>query len=412
MASIIEAEHNTKITHASQSKLRYVVRRNHSFTVLPDAQTVIGVNPKNLRYLQAENLVTNKVNPEFANIKDLRITLIAHNTHQQMLLAAQADGKIMAFKTDSTDLSVTRSALKLGPTGVSGEYHSELPGHNVYACDQFGSLTALAGNGVIFIDTATNELVDGKLVNTAVSRITSMRLCAAPGKVVMTVTGLDFDYSESKTDVFDVTVLVKRYGAHDSTHMLSALPKSDEQEQDLAAQIKNLERTLQRQTDSYAKQIRAKDQLIRDLTDRNRAYKHTLRRTLAKQNVILATLAESSVIKTLLAEPDTQSSFDALASDVHANSPDTQNGTLQTNSHTQPLQNPSRPNHESVTAARHDADVERLTRQLRTAWTKNKSMQHRVQDLKAENIRLQGKVEMLKEVIREQPLRPARCEQW
>lgn len=340
MTSIIDATQKQRVSDSGQSKSRYVVEHNHGFAVLPDAQTIIGVNRRNLRYLQAENLLTKKVNLKFANTKNFRITTIAYNTKQHTLLAADANGNIMAFEIDTQNFSTTRSSLKLGPASVLNKHHTEFPEQGVYSCDQLGRLTVLAGKGIIVIDTETNTLVDEKLENTTVPYIMSVRVCIAPGKVTMAVTGHDSDNSNSKTDLIDVTGLVKRYSVNDNMSMLKAMLKlpKPKQNQNLVAQVKHLENTLQNQIEAYAKIIKAKDQVIDDLTKRNEMNESNLsalHQRLIKQNIILGALRRYPVAEEPLAQTENHFYTGITLSEVPAKNLNTQNDICPVNAYFQ-----------------------------------------------------------------------------
>ena len=194
-----------------------MVPYDNSFIVLPKTETVIGVNSENLRYLQAENFANTKFNRTQFNTKGLWVTTIAHNDHQSTLLVADAQGNVMAFKINPSDLSSARLSLDFGPEGTSHKYYSHLDAHGVYTCSQFGSFTVLAGEDVMLIDTATCRIKHRRLADNAVAKITSVQLCPMDRKVLLAVSGCKPDYSESKTDVFDVTDIV-RGGRADPAH--------------------------------------------------------------------------------------------------------------------------------------------------------------------------------------------------
>ena len=209
MAAVLQTEHHSKVLRRAKSRLKFVVPFNDSFTVLPDATTVIGVNPSDLRYLQAENLGTRESNREQFNTKNLSVSTIAFNQSQSLLLAADDKGNLMAFRIGPDNLSSTRLLLELGPNAKRLQHHVQLKGQRVFACDQLDGLTVLAGAGVVVLDTATGRVVGRRLEDTAIAQIMSVSLCRVSEKTLLVLAGHGPHYSGAKTDVFDITRLAE-----------------------------------------------------------------------------------------------------------------------------------------------------------------------------------------------------------
>ena len=222
MKDILTAQHQATVNPTSASKLYYMVEHLSSFDVLPDAETVIGVNGQLLRYLQAENFTSKRANRKLSNIKDLRISTVTYNAQNDLLLAADTAGNMTAFRVSLRKLSATRSKLDLGPTSKAHKYHAQLPQQSVYASHSLGDLIVLAGDGVVVISASSGQLV-ARLARTAVLEIKSVQLCLMPDKVVLAIGGCSSDYSGCETDAFDVTELVRRFGTRESTSLLSII---------------------------------------------------------------------------------------------------------------------------------------------------------------------------------------------
>lgn len=389
-----------------------------------------------MRYLQAENLVTKHVNNRFANTKNLHITTIAFNSQQKMLLAADSSGNIMMFKKKTDDLSATRCKLKLGPHSLVEKYHTQLQGHGVYACDHQGSLTVLAGIGLVIIDTVTGRLVVNKFMDIAVPCIMSVQLCAMRGKVVMALSGNNADYSLSKTDVFDVTGLITRHGVYNATHIFSAPLQSHNQDGNLVNQVKSLQDQLRQQAEEHEAEMTNKDIRIEKLHQEKDQLKHQinllrrkfdilkqqrsfndsfqrrhqvyksqidtkhqaffefneqsrslggrtkdLNRKLIRQNIIMGLLVELPIRSRELLANNTRSRGNAPVGGVG-------NSNLSVNS-------------SNDTGLRSSI-----------VQTDDDGLRNRIRQLRIENIKLQTKVETLREVINRPVFESAFCSQW
>ena len=423
LASITEAEDQVTVEDISRSAFGYMVEHNHSFAVLADAQTVIGVNKENLRYLQAENLIDKRSNQKFANIKDLRLTAIAFNSEEDVLLAADDSGKMMAFNLH-LNFTTKKSSLKLGPTSRRQTHYTQLPGHSAYAQAQLGNLTVLAGNGIVVIDTAGHTLVGNRIAETVMTRIMSVELCVMPGKVLMAISGYKPDYSGSKADVFDVTRLVNQHASHDLRRMLDALPQTlgqvpirspsfeepgqaedlepevdkdsvicrlQKEKQALSESLESLRRKLARQKrrfqeklesqiDAFKRQIKDQKALIRHLQGKLQNKKHNLglfQSNLIRQNVMMGLLGELATTGTKWGEASERGDSSVGDAGVRDFGVDSSMFT--------------------------DSTISRV---------QSRSLRERIRFLQTENTRLRTKVEAFREVFDKLTPKSSRCEKW
>jgi hypothetical protein len=119
----------------------------------------------------------------------------------------------MSFKYQGQ--SWNRQTLEIGSKSENtyfsddlSEYARKLDMRNIRTYDQFKHLIVVAGDGVTAIDIKTNKIV-GSVKETAVRDIHSVNFCVKQNNVLLRVSGSKPDFSKSKKDIFDVTILFK-----------------------------------------------------------------------------------------------------------------------------------------------------------------------------------------------------------
>lgn len=193
---------------AHKSKHRYVVGYNNNFAILPDGKTVVGVNSADLRYLQAENITSEQPNCKAFNTKHLRITTVLFNRQQKVLLAGDIKGHIIAFKKPSKKLAWKKQKLNFGPASQRLVHFTRLDSAEILDYDQIGSLCVLAGKSLVLIDMAANKVFRKRGRDLAIGDIKSVQICRRGDKLVLAVCGSSPDYSEGRSNFFDISRIV------------------------------------------------------------------------------------------------------------------------------------------------------------------------------------------------------------
>lgn len=179
----------------------------NGFTVLPDGKSIAAAMYCDPEYLQVENITDKNSTHQRILLGDLMPFVVTYNSHQSTLIAANYWGSAVGFR-----LSVDGSSFSSQPVRWSATSHlpemSELHG-SIAACDNIGSLTVLAGDTLVIVDTATNRVFHKSSVECAIGFIRFAKFCRVPGKLLLAVGGQGVYYSGSNTDLFDITSVAK-----------------------------------------------------------------------------------------------------------------------------------------------------------------------------------------------------------
>jgi hypothetical protein len=174
--------------------------------ILPDQKTLIGYAPDwknfNERRCSMEDITSeNHFKPliKFGYFKK-RIFHFHYNEFLNCLIVSSDGNKVVQF-----DMSHGKSNLKIVKNYVFD------PDFKIKCIAISKHLAAVGGkNGSIhFLDLFKKTILDVIIDSTAVSNLYSMKLCSVLNNVYLCLTGCEYDYSDEKTDLFDVTEIMK-----------------------------------------------------------------------------------------------------------------------------------------------------------------------------------------------------------
>ena len=222
--SIDQAVDDSTVQCEHRSAREYSVATGHSFAVLRDAKTVVAVTGSGQKYLLAENIFDKNQSYKRAWIGDFHPYVVTYNSDQNILIAANYRGQVMGFRPPLNGSPLARLALEWGPKKQQSnwltdfwefrikksQFLTHLKCGAVLACDHFGSLTVLAGDSLVIVDTAGKSVLRTASVKPTVGFIRSVQFCPAQGQLLLALGGGFLDYSGPRTDVLDATPLAKR----------------------------------------------------------------------------------------------------------------------------------------------------------------------------------------------------------
>ena len=115
----------------------------------------------------------------------------------------------MGLRAPVNGSSLTPVALDWGPSTRKFNQVVDLQCGRIVACDHLGSLTVLAGENVVVVDTAAKKVFRTTLVESAVGFIRSAQFCLVRDRLLLALGGKDMNYAGTKTDLLDTTALAK-----------------------------------------------------------------------------------------------------------------------------------------------------------------------------------------------------------
>lgn len=172
--------------------------------MLDDQGTVIGVNARNLRYLQIENFMGDRQLLQKINVKNHIITLVSVNRERRELLLGDDKGQVAVYNYDSETASWKSRMTGFDSSQSKKSRFQKLDCGPIRACARLGHLVVLGGDGPLVFDTLSNRVVQ-KFKSTASSRIYSMEFCTVSDRVLLVVSGNQPGHFGSQNDSFDVT---------------------------------------------------------------------------------------------------------------------------------------------------------------------------------------------------------------
>ena len=197
--SIMEHNQETNIEPINASFIKFGIQFDDQFVVLDDAKHVIGVDANDARNLILENVENKKTDKFGWGRSSLNyIATLFYDDDTGSLYTGDTNGCLYKYKLDKT--SKTNNKVKAyGNLGI-GE---------IFSSHRFLQFVFFGGDQskIRVLDLSTGELLQGHL-ETSIESIRSLQLCVkSPNEIYLSVSGSDNDYSDDKTDLFDVSAL-------------------------------------------------------------------------------------------------------------------------------------------------------------------------------------------------------------
>ena len=197
----------TQLIPECATQMEYFVFTDSNFCVLSDQSTIIGVSKTNQNLIIKQS-ITGKSELAVTYTANMKyVYTLAANETQNVLFAGgygfDSDGQVVQF-----DLCTGQVVKAFGLVGI-GIVLSSLNANNLWI---FGSYNTTE---FAMIDSVSRQVL-GEPVESAISRIYSMTIFKIQeidncSKVLLFTIGMFPNYSENRTDVFDITALVTRH---------------------------------------------------------------------------------------------------------------------------------------------------------------------------------------------------------
>lgn len=190
---MVENKNSDSVSPTSKSIKTYYAGLENHFAVLTDNQFV-GINSKNKRLLVSEHIST--ANPCSTSVGTFKsqITNLAFSKPLSFLLVGTENGHLRqySFSYGKLQIQADYGDLGIGPIGSSS-----LLGHVLVV----GSGET---NKIKFVDVR-DQVIDNTCVDTAVKSTSTLQFCLTQKSVFVGVGGDKPDYSQSRSDLFDVS---------------------------------------------------------------------------------------------------------------------------------------------------------------------------------------------------------------
>ena len=180
------------------SEGKYFNITENNFCVLPDGKTLVGGALSGS--LLVEDITKKEAPLEIG--KGSGIYTMIFNRRVNSLLVGYGNGCVSQFEKDSS--GILRKQKEYKNVGV-GE---------INASDCSGDFAVVGGsNGMVILIHMRNKKVIGKGIKTAIGCVNSLQFCrVSETEMHLAVGGNRRDYSNSKTDLFDVSGIFKKRG--------------------------------------------------------------------------------------------------------------------------------------------------------------------------------------------------------
>lgn len=204
MKTILQDSCSDEISADCHSRSKLFSLFTHSFVILPEKETIIAPSKSIFSHIlvREERLNDNSkdILTFFGESKSI-VNSILYNPSLMALLACELSGNVIQY-----DLSQGRSNYKVvknyGNLGM-GQIHS---------CVNHGRFAFVAGEKSCFlvIDLFARQIVVEK-ISSAIQKSSSMKICKVKkDTTLLCLSGINPNYSDSKTDVFDISDLVNK----------------------------------------------------------------------------------------------------------------------------------------------------------------------------------------------------------
>ena len=184
------------------SSNKFGVLYENKFVLLGDAEHFIGLNPTDAKILILENVVKgSKVEFGGSSLFNFYISTMIFDEDTGSLYRGDNHGQLVQYKvnTASQTCEEVRDYGKLGIGEITSS-HRFL--HFIFFGGSDGKIRVL--------DMSTCEFLPGH-IDTSISKIISLQVCVKTQKeIYMAVSGEKPDYSNDKTDLFDISGLLSK----------------------------------------------------------------------------------------------------------------------------------------------------------------------------------------------------------
>ena len=192
----------TSIEPINTSSSEFGVYYQNQFVVLDDAKHVIGVDASDGGKLILENIETGKADKfGWRDSSCNFIKTLIYDEDTGFLYIGERYGQLYKYKVN-TAIKSCEKVKNYGKLGI-GEIISS---HRFLDFFFFGG-----GSGIIrVLDLSTDKLLPGHL-KTSIGCIYSLQVCVKScNEIYLTVSGSITDYSDNKTDLFDLTDFLQK----------------------------------------------------------------------------------------------------------------------------------------------------------------------------------------------------------
>ena len=195
--SIMNHNQATAIKPIKSSSTEFGVMFENNFVVLDDAKHFIGIYSNDAKKLILEN-VENGSTVKFIGYKRYTnfITTLVFDEKTGSLYNGNSNGNLIQHKVDTAN-QICKEVKNYGDLGIG----------KMTSSHRFMDFVFFGGNQgkIKVLDLSTGKLLSGHL-ETSIRKIYSIQVCKkSPKEIYLAVSGWDSDYTDDKTDLFDIT---------------------------------------------------------------------------------------------------------------------------------------------------------------------------------------------------------------
>lgn len=202
LQKIINAKPGATLVPESRSSSSFYAWHQDSFAIFPDQATIVGVDAVNTSKVLVENVCNSQATTTKFGTRSAMVHAILLMGNSDSLLAGDANGAVVQYSRDPSsglwtvkhdygnlEIDSVRSAARLGHVAVFGGYNT---------------------SSIRLLDTRDLRKL-GAPYQTAVQYVYSLQMCrASKGQTLLSVTGGLTKLSDSRSDVLDISDLVRR----------------------------------------------------------------------------------------------------------------------------------------------------------------------------------------------------------
>ena len=242
--STLKSRHNSKENY-------YNWNENH-FCILPDGETLIGQNNGNLK---AEDMGGKKMRV-FIDQKRSQIETMIFNQNLNSLLVGERNGCVSQYGKEFS-----------GDFKKQKEY-GDIQGGKLLASDWSGDFEVVGGEkGVITLIDMNKRKVIQKGIRTAIGCVSSLQFCrVSQNEMHLAVGGLERDYSNFKTDLFDVSDLFNLGGNSKKNQLIKKMMSILKEIQKLKKNLQNQKKKIPKKNMKLNETIQQFKETIQQLT--------------------------------------------------------------------------------------------------------------------------------------------------
>ena len=196
----MQHDQETPVMLTNVSSSGFVVHFKNNFVVLDDAEHVIGVDKEDPSKLILENVENGSI-LDLGGLKsfDFSILILVYDEESGSMYSGDLNGHIIKHKVDT--FNQIRKKVK---------YYGHLGIGSIYSSARFMQFVFFGGNkGKIgVLDLSTGKLIPMD-IETSIKDIYSLQVCVKScNEIYLAVSGEYPDYSQDKTDLFDLSGLL------------------------------------------------------------------------------------------------------------------------------------------------------------------------------------------------------------